>query len=475
LARRSAWPGIRLGVRLAGLALPLPSQAADLPPDHASPRATSERIIAAAMESDEAMRKITYLSDRIGHRLSGSSQLARAVDWAVEQMELDGLENVRRQRVMVPHWVRGAESAEMVAPRRAELAMLGLGRSVATPPGGLTAPVVVVESFDALRALPDEQVRGRIVLWDVPFTTYSETAKYRWDGANEAAAKGACASLLRSVGRGGLRTPHTGAMDEYREGGPRIPAAALSIEDAMMLARLARAGEEVAVRLEMDARTFPDVESHNVIGEIVGRELADEVVVIGGHIDSWDVGQGAQDDGAGCVVSMEAARILVDLGIRPRRTVRVVLWTNEENGTAGAEHYRDSLGDDVRRTFAAIESDGGVEDPWGFGVSVWKNEDREVDEDRQARVLDALAQIAPLLAGVGADSLAAGGGGADISPLMERGVPGLALRTPMELYWDIHHTEGDTVDKIDAAALNRNVAAMAVMAWALAELRVSLD
>ncbi|MGH2571230.1 MAG: peptidase M28 family protein, partial [bacterium] len=224
------------------LVLPLHALASDLPPVHDSRTAIAERIIDAAMESGEAMRKITYLSDRIGHRLSGSSQLARAVDWAVEEMELDGLQNVRRQRVMVPRWIRGEERAEMVAPRRAELAMLGLGRSDGTPPGGLTAPIVVVESFDAFEALPDAQVRGRIVLWDVPFTTYSETAKYRWEGANRAAAKGACASLLRSVGTGGLRTPHTGSM-RYDEKQPKIPAAALTTEDADLIHRLLAKGE----------------------------------------------------------------------------------------------------------------------------------------------------------------------------------------------------------------------------------------
>jgi carboxypeptidase Q len=460
---------------LATIAPPLTAHAADTPPVWNPRRETADRIIEAAMESDEAWRKITYLSDRIGHRLSGSPELARAVDWAIEQMELDGLQNVRRQRVMVPKWVRGAERAEMVTPRRTELAMLGLGRSIGTPPGGITAPLVVVDGFDALHAIPDADVRGRMVLWNVAFTTYSETVKYRWDGANEAAAKGAVASLVRTVGRGTLRSPHTGAMAEYLEGGPRIPAAALSIEDAMMLGRLARDGEEVVVHLEMDAHTFPDAESHNVMGEIVGRELPDEVVVIGGHLDSWDVGQGAQDDGGGCVVSMEAVRLLLDLGIRPRRTVRVVLWTNEENGTAGAKAYHEALGDDVGRHFAAIESDGGVEAPWGFGLTVWANEDRDVDEPRQARVLDALAEIAPLLRAVGADSVATGGGGADISPLMEQGVPGLALRTPMAHYWDIHHSDADTVDKIDPDALNRNVAAMAVMAWALADLPTTLD
>jgi len=464
-----------LGAPLATLALPLAALAADTPPVHDPRRETAERIIAAAMASDEAWQKIAYLGDRIGHRLSGSPSLARAVDWAVEQMELDGLENVRRQRVMVPKWVRGTESAEMVAPRPAELAMLGLGRSVGTAREGLTAPIVVAESFDALDGLSDSEIRGRIVLWNVPFTTYSETVKYRWEGATAAAARGAVASLVRSVGRGSLRSPHTGAMQKYAEEGPRIPAAALSIEDAMMLARLDAGGDEVVVRLRMEARTLPDVESHNVIGEIVGRERPREVVVIGGHLDSWDVGQGAQDDGGGCVVSMEAMRVLVHLGIRPRRTVRCVLWTNEENGTAGAEKYLESLGDDVRRHFAAIESDGGVENPWGFGLTVWANEERDVDEPRQARVLDALRDIAPLLASVGADSVAAGGGGADISPLMEKGVPGLALRTPMEQYWDIHHSEADTVDKIDPTALRRNVAAMAVMAWALAELPGALD
>ena len=243
----------------------------------------------------------------------------------------------------------------------------------------------------------------------------------------------------------------------------------------MMLARLHRAGEEVTVHLEMEARTMPDVESHNVIGEIVGRERPDEIVVIGGHLDSWDVGQGAQDDGGGCVVSMEALRLLIDLGIRPRRTVRCILWTNEENGTAGAKAYHAALGNDVHRHFAAIESDGGVESPWGFGLTVWKNPERDVDEARQARILETLREIAPLLTTVGADSVGAGGGGADISPLMESGVPGLALRTPMDLYWDIHHSDADTVDKIDPVALKRNVAAMAVMAWALAELPLPLD
>jgi carboxypeptidase Q len=438
-------------------------------------RREADRLIAAALASDEGWRKLTELCDGIGHRLSGSPSLARAVDWAVERMELDGLANVRRQRVMVPVWIRGEESATLVAPRHAPLEMLGLGRSIGTPPGGIEARLVAVSSFAEFEALPDSAVAGRIVLWNAPFTTYSETVKYRSEGAECAAAKGAVASLVRTVGRGSLRNPHTGSMKEYGKELRRIPGAALSIEDASMLARMLDAGDEVRVRLEMGARTLADAESFNVIGEVPGAERPEEVVVIGGHLDSWDVGQGAHDDGGGCVVAMEAARLISELGLRPGRTIRVVLWTNEENGTRGAEAYRDSAQKEIHRHHAAIEADLGVEQPWGFGVSVWKGEDETVDEARQRRVLELVQEIGTLLRSVQADSVKVGGGGADIAPLMKLGVPGLALRTSMELYWDIHHSEADTVDKVDPEALQRNIAAMAVMAYVLADLPGRLD
>jgi carboxypeptidase Q len=212
-----------------------------------------------------------------------------------------------------------------------------------------------------------------------------------------------------------------------------------------------------------------------VIGEVTGSELPEEVVVIGGHLDSWDVGQGAHDDGGGCVVAMEAARLMHELGLRPRRTLRVVLWTNEENGTRGADAYCDSSGTPASKHFAAIESDGGVEDPWGFGLSVWQQGTEDADGARQSRALATLRDIGTLLTSVAADSIAEGGGGADIAPLMKHGVPGLALRTSMELYWDIHHSEADTVDKIDPEALRKNVAAMAVMGYVLADMPGTLD
>lgn len=433
------------------------------------------RLIDAALASDEAWTRLVELCDGIGHRLSGSAGLERAVDWAANAMERDGLENVRRQPVRVPHWIRGNESAEMLSPERRHLHMLGLGQSVGTPPEGVTGSVVVVDDFQAFEALSPDAVRGRIVLWNCAFESYGRTVKYRREGARLASRKGAIASLVRSVGKGNPRVPHTGTLTVWEPGERAIPAAAVSIEDAQVIARLAAAGESVVVSLKMEARLAPDAESHNVIGEIVGRELPDEIVVIGAHLDSWDVGQGAQDDGGGCVVALEAARLLTELGLRPRRTIRVVLWTNEENGERGAAAYLESVRDQVHSHVAAIESDGGVEMPWGFGVSVWENETRATDERRQRRILRSLRGFAALLAPIGAGDVRPGGGGADVAPLMEHGVPGIALRTPMTRYWDVHHTHADTVDKVDPVALRHNVAAMAVLAYALAESPTRLD
>jgi len=429
----------------------------------------AKKLLHAALSSGESWEKLRHLCDFIGARLSGSESLEFAVQWAHQSMMEDGLENVELQAVLVPHWKRGQESAMLVHPRELELSMMGLGRSIGTAAGGITAEVIPVRSFDELASLPDEQVRGKMVLWNVPFTTYGETVKYRTKGGIEASRRGAVASLVRTVGKRSLRNPHTGAQSEDEKDVRPIPAAALAIEDAELLSRLAAAGAKPKVHLSMEARTFPDALSHNVVGEVRGREFPNEVVVVGGHLDSWDVGQGAHDDGGGCVVAMEAVRLLKQLGIRPRRTVRVVLWTNEENGTRGAKEYH-RLAKERRETHvAAIESDGGVENPRGFGVTIRKNGSQDVDELRQKRALEILREFALWIAPIEADSISEGGGGADIDPLMDDGVPGLALQTPMELYWDIHHSHADTLDKIDPAALRKNVAAMAVMAYLLAE------
>ena len=456
-------------------AAPAPARTAAPVPLIETLRPAAERLIGAALASDHAYLRLSELCDGIGHRLSGSPQLERAVEWAAAAMREDGLERVQMQPVMVPRWVRGEERATMVEPGPQTLSMLGLGRSIGTPPGGITADVVAVGSFAELDSLPADAVRGKIVLYDVPFTTYSATVRYRGTGANRASARGAVAALVRSVGPVSLRTPHTGAMSAYVDTIPKIPAAAVTIEDATMMRRLLARGQRVRVKLEMAADTLPDALSHNVIGELRGREKPDEVVVVGGHLDSWDVGSGAHDDGGGCVIAMESLRLIKRLGLRPRRTVRVVLWTNEENGLRGGNAYRDSLGARVANHVAAIETDGGVERVTGFDVGANQIGTDSTDAPRAARARARVKAIAPLLFGLGADSIGTGGGGADIGPLMRKGVPGLAHRTTMEHYFDWHHTRSDMLDKVDPIELRKNVAALAVMVYALAEMPERID
>jgi carboxypeptidase Q len=334
--------------------------------------------------------------------------------------------------------------------------MLGLGNSVGTPPAGIEADLVVVHSFAELQSAAAE-VKGRIVLFNVPFTTYGETVMYRADGPSRAAALGAVAALVRSVGPSGLRTPHTGAL-RYDETAPRIPAAAISTEDADRLQRMTDRGTQVRLRLKMEAKFLPDADSFNVVGEIRGRERPDEVVVVGGHFDSWDVGTGATDDGGGCVVTWEALRLMKKLGLRPRRTVRVVLWTNEENGLRGGLAYRDRYKDQLADHVLMLESDGGVSKPTGFGFSG--------GEEGRARI----KEIASLLSGIQVDRIGPSGGGADIGPSVQAAhIPAMSLESEGN-YFLIHHTPADTVDKIDAGDMSRASAAIAVLAYVVAEM-----
>lgn len=438
------------------------SAAAQTPIDPDAYRDAADRIINAALADSAAYERTVYMGDTFGHRFSGSASLEAAIDWILEEMAADGLENVHGQPVLVPAWIRGAESVTLTAPREEPLAMLGLGGSVGTPPAGIEADVLVVGSFDELAERADEAA-GKVVLYDVPFTSYGRTVPYRTRGAVEAARVGAVASLVRSVGPVSLSTPHTGTM-QYEEGVARIPHAAITVEASAMLRRMAERGTTPRVRIHMEARTEPDRMSRNVIGELRGREFSDEVVVLGGHIDSWDAGQGMHDDGGGCVVAWEAVRLLHDLGLQPRRTIRVVLWTNEENGLRGATTYRDSIGAATERHQLAIESDGGVFEPLGFGVSGADG------------AFEALAPITDLLAPVlgtrdgSTSGITRGGGGADIGPLMQAGVPGAGHRTANDRYFWYHHTAADTADKLDAGHLQRNVAAMAILAYVAAEM-----
>lgn len=442
------------------LASPTPTPAPLPPPTVAidSYRASAGRIIGAALTSDRAYARLGHLTDHIGNRLSGSQSLERAIEWAIAEMKRDGLDNVHAERVMVPHWVRGEESLEMLTPVPRKLTMLGLGNSIGTTAEGIAAESVVVRSFSELEAL-GEQLRGKIVVYNVPFTNYGATVQYRLSGASRAARYGAVAALVRSITPVSLQSPHTGAM-AYDEGQPKIPVAAITIEAAELLQRIYDRGERTTLRLKMEARFLPDAESANVIAELKGSEKPDEVVLIGGHFDSWDVGQGAHDDGGGCIVAWEAVRLLKELGLRPRRTIRVVLYTNEENGLRGGNAYRDAHRAELSKHIFAIESDSGVYRPQGFGLAA--------TAPLQARA--NLQEIVKLIAGIGADRVAEDGGGADIGTVMREGVVGASLDVEGSHYFDIHHTASDTLDKVDPRDLALCVATMAVVAYTVADL-----
>lgn len=424
-------------------------------------RDTASRIIAEATGSTFAWDRLAELTDSVGHRLSGSPELDAAIAWALEHMQEDGLENVRADPVMVPKWVRGAESAEIVGPGRHQLVMLGLGGSVATPPAGIEAPTLVVSGFEELDTKA-AAARGKIVVFNVPFTTYGQTVQYRALGPSRAARLGAVAMLVRSVGPTGYRTPHTGSL-QYAQDAPKIPAAAVTAEDAERLQRMQNRGTPAVVRLKMEAHYEPDVPSANVVAELVGREKPEEIVVVGGHLDSWDVGAGATDDGGGCVVTWEALRILKKLGLRPRRTLRVVLFTNEENGTRGGSAYRDQYRDALSNHVLMLESDSGVFRPNGFGFTG--------NDKARAQV----TSIARLLAALGADRIGPSGGGADIGPSIQAAnIPAMSLDVDQSLYFTIHHTPADTVDKINPSDMAKSAAAVAVMAYVVAEMPARL-
>jgi carboxypeptidase Q len=419
-------------------------------------RDATSRLLGEALASDFAWQRLAELGDTYGHRLSGSRNLEDAIDWAVEQMKKDGLENVRKEPVKVPHWVRGNESLEIVSPRQHPLVMLGLGNSVGTPPQGVEGELLIVRTFEELTAAGD-RVNGKIVLFNVPFTTYGETVRFRATGPSRAAAQGAVAALVRSVGPPGLRTPHTGGTN-YDQAQPKIPAAAITTEDADRLQRMINRGTTLRLRLKMDAKFLPDADSFNVVGEIRGRERPEEVITIGGHFDSWDVGTGSTDDCGGCVVTWEALRLMKKLNLRPRRTIRVVLWTNEENGLRGGNAYRDRYKDQLANHVLMLESDSGVFRPTGFGFT------------GSAAARQKVEDIATLLRGIQAHRIGPSGGGADIGPSVQAGnIPAMSLEVDGN-YFLLHHTPADTVDKIDPMDMARASGAIAVMTYVIAEM-----
>ena len=435
------------------------------PPEFA---ATAKRIIDAEMRDGRAYEILVDLCDTAGHRLSGSAGADRAVRWGLDTFEELGL-TARRHTVDVPKWVRGEpERVTLVEPYEMELAALALGGSIATPPGGVEAEVMIVEDFADLGRRARE-AEGKIVLFNKGmgpdgrggYRTYGQVVGQRTRGAIEAGRVGAVASLIRSVGTADWRLPHTGVMF-YDDAVKKIPHAAISTEDANLLTRLAAAGERPRVRIELDCRDEGLVPSANVIGELRGRDKPHEIVVIGGHLDSWDVGQGAHDDGVGVACSIEALRLLKELDLRPRRTIRAILFMNEENGTAGGNAYADDFEDEMRYHVAAVEMDSGGFQPLGFGFTAGDGG------------VEMMAPVGEWLQSIGAGMIRRGGGGVDIRPMSEYGVPLAGLINDSSRYFDYHHTAADTVDKVDETELRRCAAAMAVLAYTLAEMEGTL-
>lgn len=464
--------GLLMLPALAITALPVsatdkkPADRGNLGTDYA---ATARKIIDTTLAGNDAWNKLEELCDDIGHRLSGSPQLEKAVEWALRRLREDGQENVRAEPVKVPKWVRGRESLVMVSPREYELTMIGLGMSVGTPPEGITAGVIVVADENELEKV-GEKARGRFVLFNNPMPTYDPekgsgygtAVRFRHRGAQLAAKHGAVGCLVRSVTARSMRTPHTGAMS-YGDAQVKVPAAAISIEDAELLSRLARREKEVRLTLKMQARDEGMVDSANVVAELRGREKPEEIVVIGGHLDAWDVGDGAHDDGAGCVMAMEAINVLRKLKLIPRRTIRVVLWTNEENGLEGAKEYARRHADDLHNHVAAIEADSGCFAPRGLSIEC-------NDPERTEKAAHQLDAILRLLEPLGPMKTSRGWSGADIGPMRPAGVMLMGFMVEGDKYFDYHHSPADTLDKVDPEDLSKCVAAMAVAAYVIADM-----
>jgi carboxypeptidase Q len=424
-------------------------------------RATASSLHKEALAGTRAFDIVRSLTVEVGPRPAGSKAHDAAVAWGLRTLKELGFSNVRAEKVTTPHWERGAESGEILAPWPQPVHLAALGGSVGTPEEGIEAQVIEVPSLDAVDKLDPAQVKGKIVFYNVRMerakdgSGYGRAVPVRGAGASRAAKLGAAAVLIRSIGTDNNRTPHTGAM-RYQDGVEKIPAAALSNPDADLLAAQIASGKPVTFRLKLGARALPEVESASVVGEIPGREKPEEIVLLGCHLDSWDLGTGAIDDGAGCAIMMEAARRIGQLPRKPRRTVRVVLFANEEFGLSGARAYAEAHKGELARHVMAGESD------FGSG-RVWRIASR-VDAAR----LPIVADLAKLLGVEHGDNET--GGGADLSPMAPARVPLIGLAQDGTTYFDYHHTANDTLDKIDPKDLDQNVASWAAVAYAVADL-----
>lgn len=431
-------------------------------------------IKAAALSDDYALREVTHLTENIGARPSGSPQANAAAEYVAGELRQLGLE-VRLQPVTVPHWVRGAESAALieypgqVAGATQKIVLTALGGSTSTGGDGVTAEVVVVNTFEELQALGREKIAGKIVLFNEPFdkqkaaagfafASYSDAVRYRAAGPKAAADLGAVAALVRSVGSADFRLPHTGFSAPAG-----IPAGAVTAEDADLIAHLAAEGK-VSIHLTLTPQKLPDETGYNVIADLKGTEHPEEIVVVSGHLDSWDLGTGAIDDGAGVAIAMETGELLQRLHLRPARTLRVIAWVDEETGGAGSQAYTKEYGGEFAHHVAAIESDAGAAHPLGFDVKI------------SPAANELLHPVQNVLSSIGATLLqpSSEAPGADITSMSDAGVPAFGVMEDGRTYFYYHHTAADTLDKIVPNELRENAAAMAVMAYALTNMTYPL-
>jgi carboxypeptidase Q len=443
------------------ISMALMSCASSLPPVGSTPTENPVTVLMDASLSDNyTYDKLGQLCDMVGHRLVGSPGMKNAIQWSVASMQEAGFDSVWTEPVTVPHWTRGLEWARVTYPVAFELDMIGMGLSDGTGkdhPNGIEAEILAVESFEELE-LRAAEAKGKIVLFNMPWEGYGKTVQYRVHGASTAARHGALAVLIRSVTGVSLGAPHTGMM-HYADDAPRIPIAALTVENAGRLYRMCQRGAKPRVRLYMEAENHPDTVSYNVVGDILGQGKPEEIVLLSGHLDSWDVGTCAQDDGAGVALALGAARMILQQERRPLRTIRVVHFTCEEMGGQGGRAYLDAHNQELDKHVLALESDSGATTPVGFTV------------DADSSVIAAMNILAePLLDfAPGGFYLKKGGSGVDVGPIVKAGVTGVGHRVDTCHYFDVHHSRADTFEKIDPDQLAQNVALIAGLIYLVAD------
>lgn len=425
---------------------------------------TIRRIYEEALSRGKSYEWLRYLTTQIGSRLSGSEGAAKAVTWTKQVMEEEKFDRVFLQDVLVPHWVRGAKEEAYIqnGKQKIKVPIAALGGSVATPVKGILAEVIEVKNFQELRSMDKAKVQGKIVLFNRPmdpkklstFEAYGGAVEQRANGANEAAKMGGIGAIVRSMASSLDDFPHTGGM-RYGTGVPIIPTAAISTNGAELLSKLLQENPSLKFYFKQNCETLPDAPSHNVVGEIKGSEFPDEIIVVGGHLDSWDLAQGAHDDGTGCMQSIEVLRLLKALNIKPKRTIRAVMFMNEENGLRGGQRYAELAKENKEKHIYGLESDSGGFTPKGFGIV------------GTAAQVEKIKQYKTLLAPYGLHEIERGGGGADIGPLAPLGTVLIGFKPDSQRYFDYHHAASDKFETVNKRELELGAASMAALIYLL--------